>query len=73
MQGTKTLPKIDDQITEADGKAHRVRVKALMHGGPVTALCGKRWVPSTAGADVLDRERCGTCEELWQMLGSMYG
>ncbi len=66
------LPDVDDEVTEPDGLAHYVRIKALMLGGPVTALCGKRYVP-TVIAQAVDREMCPKCAELMEMLRAMYG
>ncbi len=74
MSGSPTdvLPAADEQVTEADGLAHYVRIKALMVGGPVTALCGKRYVP-TVIAQAADRELCEKCAYLMELLRMMYG
>lgn len=65
---TSTLPEVEDEVTEADGKAHYVRTKALLVGGPVTALCGKRYVP-TVIAEAMDRPACAHCVLLYLLLG----
>lgn len=70
MADTKVLPKIDEEITEADGKAHYVRIKALMTGGEVVALCGKKYVP-TIIAEAGEREICAKCSELMELLRAM--
>lgn len=70
MVQTEILPEIDTEITENDGKAHWVRIKALIAGGPVVALCGKKYVPvdiATAGL----KEICPTCKELMKFLEMM--
>lgn len=67
---TEVLPEIEQDVTEADGKAHWVRTKALIAGGPVVALCGKKYVPTdiaTAG----EKERCASCQELFHLLEMM--
>lgn len=70
---TEHLPEIEEEISEFDGKAHHVRIQALMTGGVVVALCGKRWVPQViAGAEKLPV--CPTCKELmaiFEMLSDM--
>lgn len=68
---TDVLPQVEEEVTEADGLAHYVRVPALIHGGPVVALCGKKYVPTVLGAEVLDREVCAPCAELYSLLRSM--
>lgn len=72
MTRTDVLPEEDTEVTEPDGLAHYVRVKALMLGGPVTALCGKRYVP-TVIADAGEREVCPPCADLYAMLEAMHG
>lgn len=67
---TDVLPEIDTEVTEPDGKAHYVRIKALLDGGPVVALCGKKYIPTIIGG-AYDRELCGTCAELYALLGMM--
>ena len=40
-------------------------MEAMINGTPVTALCGKKWVPSR------DPEKfpvCPTCKEIWESL-----
>lgn len=72
MVQTEILPEVDAEITENDGKAHWVRIKALIAGGPVVALCGKKYVPvDIAGAT--EREVCSSCQRLYEMLEMMYG
>lgn len=69
---TEILPEEDLEVTEPDGKAHYVRIKSLVQGGAVTALCGKKYVPSViAGAEKLPL--CSKCDELFQFLQMMYG
>lgn len=67
---TSTLPEIDEDITEHDGKAHYVRIKALIEGGPVVALCGKRFVPITI-AEAGKFPVCKSCNELLDLLEMM--
>lgn len=67
---TEILPEVQEDITEPDGKAHYVRTKSLMQGGPVVALCGKKYIP-TEIMGALDRKICKTCEELYAMLASL--
>lgn len=69
---TETLPDIDKEITEPDGRAHYVRIRALLAGGPVVALCGKKWIPETV-ARAGERPLCLTCDELMAMLEAMSG
>lgn len=65
---TDVLPEVDDEVSEADGKAHYVRVKHLLLAGtPVTALCGKRYIPTNIGG-ALDKEICQPCAELYAFL-----
>lgn len=61
------FPKVEDEITEPDGRAHYVRITALMEGGPIVALCGKKFVPKTI-AEAGDREPCPKCVELMTFL-----
>ncbi len=70
MTGTQTLPEIQEETTEADGKAHYVRIKSLLTGGPVVALCGKKYVP-TEIALAAEREICSKCKELFELLEMM--
>lgn len=67
---TEVLPEIDKDVTENDGKAHWVRVRALMQGGAVVALCGKKYVPNDIATAGL-KEICPTCQELYKLLESM--
>lgn len=67
---TDVLPELDDEVTEPDGKAHYVRAKKLLLAGtPVTALCGKRYIPTVIGG-ALDKEICNSCAELYALLGA---
>ncbi len=68
MFKTDVLPEIQEDTTEADGKAHLVRIKSLLAGGPVVALCGKKYVPTIVGASVMDRPQCSVCVELFELL-----
>lgn len=72
MSDTALRPEIDRQTTD-DGDHDRFShyvpkdelTRALVEGTAVTALCGKRWVPSR------DPERypvCGTCKDLMARL-----
>lgn len=70
MVQTEILPEIDSDVTENDGKAHYVRIKALMQGGAVVALCGKKYVPVEI-ARAGEREICPTCKELYHLLEMM--
>lgn len=67
---TQTLPEIEEEVTEADGKAHYVRIKALLAGGVVVALCGKKYIP-TVIAGAVDRPVCPKCAELFSFLQMM--
>lgn len=70
MERTEILPEIDPDITENDGKAHYVRIKALMAGGAVVALCGKKFIPkdiATAG----EKPICPPCKDLYALLEMM--
>lgn len=64
------LPRVDENVTENDGKAHFVRIKALMKGGPVVALCGKKFIPKTI-ADAGEKPTCSKCAELMSFLEMM--
>lgn len=70
---TEVLPEVDDGVTENDGKRHIVRIKALLRGGPVVALCGKKYVPKVVGSAVMDLPLCKSCDELFELLRSMDG
>lgn len=73
MSDTALRPDVEHHTTD-DGDHDRFShyvpkadlMRALVEGCPVTALCGKRWVPSR------DPERypvCPTCKELVAELG----
>ncbi len=68
---TKVLPEVQQELTEPDGLAHYVRIKALIEGGEIVALCGKKYIPTVFGAAVLDLEICLSCVELMAMIISM--
>lgn len=68
---TQILPEEDTDVSEPDGKAHYVRIKALIQGGPVVAMCGKKYIPTIVGTEVFNREQCAPCEDLFQMFRSM--
>lgn len=70
---TEVLPEVDDDVTENDGKAHYVRIKALLRGGPVVALCGKKYVPKIIGGAVMDLPKCKPCVDLFELLRSLDG
>lgn len=74
MSGTETqvLPKEEEDISDFDGMAHYVKIKALIQGGPVVALCGKRYVPREI-AKAQEYPTCPKCKELHGILGMMYG
>jgi hypothetical protein len=61
------FPKVEDEVTENDGFGHFVRIKALLEGGPVVALCGKKFVPKTI-AEAGEKEPCAKCAELMAFL-----
>lgn len=67
---TDVLPEIEDDVTPPDGKAHYVRKKAILSGGPVVALCGKKYVPIEGFANP-NRKTCAPCAELYELLKSM--
>jgi hypothetical protein len=73
MSDTARLPTTDPRIADGDGDhdrlAHYVRkadiVRANVEGVPVSALCGKRWIPNR------DPQRypvCPTCKEIMARL-----
>lgn len=68
---TEILPDEEVDTSEPDGKAHYVRIKAILAGGPVVALCGKKYVPRTVGPAVLDLPVCEPCANLYELLKSM--
>lgn len=68
---TQVLPEEDTDISEPDGKRHYVRIKALLQGGPIVALCGKKYIPTIVGPEVMSRDLCAPCEELFALLQSM--
>lgn len=69
---TDILPDVEEEITESDGKAHLVRTKALMTGGVVVALCGKRWIPVEI-ANAASLPKCQTCQELMKTFNELFG
>lgn len=75
MSDTALRPDVDRRVTD-DGDHDRFShyvdkaelTRGLIEGTPVTALCGKRWVPSR------DPERypvCPRCRELKGRLGNI--
>lgn len=68
---TGVLPETQEDISEPDGKAHYVKIKAIIKGGPVVAMCGKKYIPTEVGAAVFNREKCAPCVELYEMFKSM--
>jgi hypothetical protein len=70
MAQTKVLPEIEEEVTEFDGMAHYVRIKLLLAGRAVVALCGKKYVPrDIAGAN--EYPICPKCAELYELLKMM--
>lgn len=67
---TEVLPDIQEDVTENDGKAHYVRITSILSGGPVVALCGKKYLPKTVGQEVLDLPVCKACAELFALLSA---
>lgn len=72
LEDTRTDPQTDDGDDER--YSHYVKKDKLMssmvEGSPMTALCGKVWVPSR------DPEKfplCPKCKELMDMLHSWHG
>ena len=61
-------PKLDDG--DHDKFSHIVRkdkvTESYVMGTPVTALCGKTWVPN---ADPQRFPLCGTCKDIAQRMG----
>lgn len=70
MAKTDVLPEIEEEVTEFDGFAHYVRIKSLLEGGVVVALCGKKYVPFTI-ADAGKYPVCKTCQEMIDLLAMM--
>lgn len=68
---TQILPDIEEEVTESDGMAHYVRISKLIEGGPVVALCGKKYIPSIVGQEVFSKDVCSACEQLFEMIRSM--
>lgn len=68
---TQILPEEDTDVSEPDGKRHYVRIEALIAGGPVVALCGKKYIPTIVGQEVFNRDQCEPCETLFVMVQSM--
>lgn len=68
---TQVLPEIQEDLTEPDGLAHYTRIRDLLQGGAVVALCGKKYVPTVVGPAVFNKDICPPCAELMAMLASM--
>lgn len=73
VAATEVLPEVDDDLSDFDGMAHYARISSLVKGGVQIALCGKKWIPRTAGVEVFDMPVCPPCEELFGLLHSMDG
>lgn len=79
LGGTGTLlepaPDVRYQEQTADGDHERFShyapkdkvMEAMVMGTPVTALCGKVWVPSR---DPQKYPVCPTCKEIWESIPS---
>lgn len=65
------LPDIEEETTPPDGKAHWARKDAIVSGGVVVALCGKKYVPTKVGQAVLNMPVCSPCAEFYELLKSM--
>jgi hypothetical protein len=69
---TTTDPALDDG--EDERFSHFVRkediLRSAVDGVPVTALCGKKWLP---GRDPQKYPVCPRCKEMMGMLESMHG
>jgi Protein of unknown function (DUF3039) len=71
-QGTRVTEDVRPDLSHGDGDherfAHYVDrskiVDSMVSGSPVTALCGKVWVPSR---DPKRYPVCPTCKEIWEM------
>lgn len=72
MTETEVLPEVQEDVSEPDGKAHYARGDDILMGGPLVALCGKKWVPIEGFANP-KREKCAPCVELYELLKSMRG
>lgn len=64
---TEVLPEIDTELSEFDNKSHYVRIAALIQGGPIVALCGKKWIPQHI-ADAGKFPKCLSCQDLMDVL-----
>ncbi len=67
-------PDLQPEEGDHDRFAHHVPrdelMEALVNGTPVTALCGKTWVPSR---DPKRYPVCPTCQELRERLDDFFG
>ncbi len=67
-------PDLQEEEGDHDRFAHHVPqdelMEALVNGTPVTALCGKTWVPSR---DPKRYPVCPTCKELREQLDGLLG
>ena len=76
--GTSTVvdPGTETRLDDGDDErfSHFVRkediLRSAVDGVPVTALCGKKWLP---GRDPDKYPVCPQCKELMGMLESMHG
>jgi hypothetical protein len=73
MMDLDVLPEIEEELSEFDGMKHYVRIRALLAGGPVVALCGKKYIPRIIGPEVFDLPTCEKCHELMEMLKDFHG
>lgn len=68
---TRTRPRVDQGNGDHDRFAHVVFpksqiVESMVNGTPVTALCGKRWVPSR---DPKNFPVCPACKDILEQAG----
>lgn len=68
--GTGLSEDLDLDKDSTDDYAHYVRKIALVAGGPVEALCGKKWRPRKK-ADGLPV--CPACKDMMDLLHAMDG
>jgi hypothetical protein len=75
--GTVVEPQVDTELDDGDDDerfSHFVRkediLRSAVDGVPVTALCGKKWLP---GRDPDKYPVCPKCKDMMGMLESMQG
>lgn len=68
---TEILPEIDKDLSEFDGHAHYARIDEIVAGGPLIALCGKKYIPTVIGPEVCNLPLCAACDQLMAMIKSM--